>query len=333
MNNSIQENEMYLASQFCKKTSEEFTSVLLLQTKIYETEVLDCNNKIQYEKREISFLREQINLCNQLLIENRERIRQIPLEINNLEEDNKRCIENIRRTEIPVYTTYYSRFLERWCTEIDEPATYENKMHVSRMEDRIEDNKRTMGFLFSQKTRCENNVLKLLAMIRSINDCIAKKEKLISKIKNNIIKLQTGFANFKKDNSICQLETQRLNDKIVKGAELIHGFGSELAKINYKNGSVSYSQNNIFTATSETLNEEIRALSTFVSSNNALLGDLYKGTSAFDSQLEDEITRQAKEISTIEAKKIEQINDVYQNNINTLKKASAFLAEYEKIRI
>src|SRR5574344_159059 len=123
MNNSIQESEMYLASQFCKKVANEFTNILVMQTKSYEGEITNCNNKIQHEQKEISFLKDQIASCNQLLIQNRERIRQIPSEIKSLEEDNKNCRENIRRTEIPVYSKYYDSYHGHWHTEMDDSAT------------------------------------------------------------------------------------------------------------------------------------------------------------------------------------------------------------------
>ena len=333
MNNSIQESEMYLASQFCKRISNAFTNILVMQTKIYEGEITNCNNKIQHEQKEISFLKEQIALCNQLLIQNRERIRQIPSEIKNLEEDNKNCKENIRRTEIPVYSEYYDSYYERWYTEIDEAATYENRMYVSRLEDRIEDNQKTIRFLTSEKSRCENNVSSLLTMITSINTCIGKKEELINKIKENITRLQSKFSDFKKENGSCQTEIKKLNDKIVKGAEFIHSFGSTLAKVKYKESSLSYNPKDIFTVTSESLNEEIQALTMFTTSNVASLSAFAKDIISLSSQLDDEITRQAKTISTEGAKKIQIINDDYQNNITIIKKAASFLAEYEKIRI
>ena len=71
----------------------------------------------------------------------------------------------------------------------------------------------------------------------------------------------------------------------------------------------------------------------FTTSNVASLSAFAKDIISLSSQLDDEITRQAKSISTEGAKKIQIINDDYQNNITIIKKAASFLAEYEKIRI
>lgn len=333
MSGSIQESEMYIASQYCKKFVKELTDVLVCETKIYDTEILNCNNKIQSEQNDIVHLKEQINLCNSLLQSNRQRLTEIPGEIETYKEDITQCKTNMSNTEYPVYRERYDKYSERWYEEKDYEATYNNGRYIVSLKSQISDDENAIRRLHDLQIRCENNIHSLTAMISNINAYISKKQNLINKIQQDIPYLQSSFNTFKKTINNLQNEIITLNRKIINGAELVHNCGSCLAQIGYKGLKCSYSDKDIVTITSDSLNQEIQLLNAVISTNVNNISLCSKGTISFGSQLQDNVT---SEFQSITVKALKELNNINQNYISyeaLLKKALAFIISYESIKI
>ena len=333
MTSSIQENEMYLASQYCQKYIAELTDLLVAETRVYTAEQKNCENKILNEQNDIAKLKEKINLCNVYIDNNKTRLQQIPKEIKDLEDDIKSCEYEADNTEVPVYTWEYDSWAERSYRVVDDDATYRNERCIERMRERISDDRYAIKRLNDEIRRCEANINSLMEMINAINSCIRKKEALISKIQSNISYLQKSFSALKKEISKEQSELKVLDGKILKGAEYIHNYGMTMSKIYYKDVNLPYSNNDIFSITCSGLNQEIDMLKAATSINSNNIANCSKGVLQFTNQLQDNVSEQAKQLTVKCALEIKKINDTYISAADTMKKALAYLSAYENIHI
>ena len=307
MTSSVQENEMYLASQYCQKYIAELTDLLVSESMVLNIEIKNCESKISSELNDVEQLKGKINLCKAYLSDNTNRLHQIQRDIHDLEDDISLCEYKIDTTS--------------------------NRIYIEQMRERICDDKHTIKGLRSEARYCESNIASLYYMISEIDTCIRKKEDLISKLKTDISLLQKSFASLKNEIGREQSELKLLDGKIIKGAEFIHNYGITMARINYHGMSVPYSNNDIFSITSTGLAQEIDLLNSVIKVNSVNISNCGKGMFQYSAQLQDNVSEQAKQITVKCITEIKKINDMYISAMDTMKKALSFLSAYENIRI
>ena len=328
MSQTIQENEMLIASRFCQKYISELGDLVVENSRLCSSVVKECEGKISHERDDISILREKLQECRNYISDNQRRIAQIPNEISDRESDSRLCEQIIDSTPIPVYTMEYDYYRERWYETIDYSETEANRRYVSIMYERIEDNECAIDRLKMEKEKCESNLRALNQMVKEIETCITQKESLISKIQENIAYLQKSLATFRGEMEREQAELKVLDGKILKGAELIHSYGTTMAKIGYKDARLGYNSNDIFSINSAGLVQEIENLRSTVNEASALISNCAKSVTLLISQLQDSITEQAKQMTVNSAMEIKKINESYAQDVEIMKKALSFLTAY-----
>lgn len=333
MNMTIQEDDMYIASKYCKEYINELSTFIIDKKRIHDKELNNCEAKIDIEKKDIEYLKNKIVICNDIIHSNKKRIEEIPNEISNAKQEIEDNIERINNIPVPAYTYEYDSYFERYYQVVDYYQTRENEEYIDELKEENKNLERRIDFLNSKIEECYENIKLLETMITNINHNINEKEKLIELIKSNINILKLSFEALKKEIIRCQNDLEELNQKILKCADYIHNYGITMSNIAYKDLKISYSSKDVFIVNSRLIGDEIEMLKMVVAMNNEIINNGMKGINNYTNQLIDDISEQSSNIGNNAIFGIKNINGCYYQYLITLKKAQGFLIGYEMIKL
>ena len=330
MKGTFQEEEMHLASKFCKELSKSFLDVLTIQSKSFSNVDKKTKQKITNEKNDIEKLKNTFNRAKQILVDNQRRLSEIPKEINDLKEDNNNCEASIASTPIPVYDYYYDEdygLIER----IDHYQTEANREYVYRLQRKIEDNNEKIEKLESEKKRCEHNIECLTQMLEDIMQVIESKNQLITHLQDELTKLTDSFSKYKNGVNSSINDVNEIDKKIIKAATLVNGYGTSFGSASYDGLTIGYSSKDIFNVTGDILNEEIQGLINMVKTSNTLRLGLSKSLGVMDSLISGNYIDDVKIAVNRSSNNLKNIDQYHIENIKKLKRALSYLLTYESI--